>query len=101
MTRKTASRDNNDAKETHGDMWASGAAAPRLNEKPETYLDDVEDNVLIEAVQDTLGNAVVIPGPVHQQQILQVFELFGREGARRHKAKISREQNSGRSLQLS
>ena len=53
--------------------------ASRLNRKLETYLYDVEDNVLIEAVQDTLGHAVVIPGAVHQQQILQVFELFGRE----------------------
>lgn len=32
-----------------------------------TYLDDVQDNVLVEAVQDTLGDAVVIPGTVDQQ----------------------------------
>jgi len=63
----------------------------------ETYLYDVEHNVLVEAVQDTLGHAVVVPGAVHQQQILQVFELFGREGERREergeetqKAKINK-----------
>lgn len=45
----------------------------------ETYLNDVEDNVLVEAVQDTLGYTVVIPGSMDEQQILQVFELCGRE----------------------
>lgn len=45
----------------------------------EHYLDDVEDNVLVEAVQDTLGHTVVIPGSMDEQQILQVFELCGRE----------------------
>ena len=41
----------------------------------ETHLNDVEDNILVEAVQDTLGDAVVVPGSVDEQQILQVFEL--------------------------
>ena len=50
-----------------------------------TYLDDVQDNVLVEAIQDTLGYTVVIPGAVDQQKILQVFELCGREGRRRAK----------------
>lgn len=45
----------------------------------ETYLNDVEDNVLVEAVQDTFGYTVVIPGSMDKQQILQVFELCGRE----------------------
>lgn len=45
----------------------------------ETHLDDVEDNILVEAVQDTLGYTVVIPSSVDEQQILQVFELRGRE----------------------
>lgn len=44
-----------------------------------SYLNDVEDNILVEAVQDTLGYSVVIPGSVDKQQILQVFELCGRE----------------------
>lgn len=43
------------------------------------YLNDVQDNILVEAVQDTLGYTVVIPGPMDEQQILQVFELCGRE----------------------
>lgn len=41
----------------------------------ETHLDDVQDNILVEAVQDTLGYTVVVPGSVDEQQILQVFEL--------------------------
>ena len=45
----------------------------------ETHLDDIEDNILVEAVQDTLGYTVVIPGSMDEQQILQVFELCGRE----------------------
>lgn len=45
----------------------------------ESYLNDVEDDILVEAVQDTLGYAVVIPGSMDEQQILQVFELCGRE----------------------
>ena len=40
-----------------------------------TYLDDVEDDVLVEAVQDALGHAVVAPRPVHQQQVPQELEL--------------------------
>lgn len=45
---------------------------------PRTHLNDVQDDVLVEAVQDALGHAVVVPGSVDQQQILQVFELRGR-----------------------
>ena len=45
----------------------------------ESYLNNVEDNILVEAVQDTLGYTVVIPGSMDEQQILQVFELCGRE----------------------
>lgn len=44
-----------------------------------TYFNDVEDNILVKAVQDTLGYTVVIPGSMDEQQILQVFELCGRE----------------------
>lgn len=44
-----------------------------------TYFNDIEDNILVKAVQDTLGNTIVIPGSMDQQQILQVFELCGRE----------------------
>lgn len=44
-----------------------------------TYFNDVEDNILVKAVQDTLGYTVVIPGSMDKQQILQVFELCGRE----------------------
>lgn len=36
----------------------------------DTYLNDVEDNILVEAVQDTLGYTVVIPGSMDEQQIL-------------------------------
>lgn len=39
------------------------------------YLNDVEHNVLVEAVQDALGDSVVIPGTMNHQQILQIFEL--------------------------
>lgn len=44
-----------------------------------TYLNNVEYNVLVEAVQDAFGYTVVIPGSMDEQQILQVFELCGRE----------------------
>ena len=32
----------------------------------ETHLDDIEDNILVEAVQDTLGYTVVIPGSMDE-----------------------------------
>lgn len=67
------------------ELWLSGAglrlpgvelylsgAGPR---SPCGYLDDVEHDVLVEAVQDTLGDSIVIPGTVNHQQILQIFEL--------------------------
>lgn len=44
-----------------------------------TYLNDVENNVLVETVQDALGDTIVVPGSVDKQQILQVFELRWRE----------------------
>lgn len=47
-----------------------------------TYFNDVKDNILVEAVQDTLGYAVVIPGSVDKQKILQVFELWERKAKR-------------------
>lgn len=47
-----------------------------------TYFNDVEDNVLVEAVEDALGHTVVVPGSVDQQQILQVFELRGTDAHR-------------------
>lgn len=50
------------------------------------YLNDVEDDILVEAVQDTLGHAVVIPGSVDQQQILQVFELRRSKGIKTPKS---------------
>lgn len=31
------------------------------------YLDDVEHDVLVEAVQDTLGDSIVIPGTMNHQ----------------------------------
>lgn len=40
-----------------------------------SYLNNVQHNVLVEAIQDALGNAVVIPSTVNQQKILQVLEL--------------------------
>ena len=33
----------------------------------ETYLNDVENDVLVEAVQDALGYTVVIPGSVNKE----------------------------------
>lgn len=44
-----------------------------------TYFNDVKDNILVEAVQDTLGYTVVIPGSMDEQKILQVFELWERK----------------------
>lgn len=44
-------------------------------DKGKPDLDDVEHDVLVEAVQDTLGDSIVIPGTVNHQQILQIFEL--------------------------
>lgn len=46
-----------------------------------TYFNDVKDNILVEAVQDTLGYTVVIPGSMDEQKILQVFELCEREAS--------------------
>lgn len=43
-----------------------------------TYFNDVKDNILVEAVQDTLGYTVVIPGSMDEQKILQVLELCER-----------------------
>lgn len=40
-----------------------------------SYLNNVQHNVLVEAIQNALGNAVVIPSAVNQQKILQVLEL--------------------------
>lgn len=42
-----------------------------------TYFNDVEDDVLVEAVEDALGHTVVVPGSVDEQQILKVFKLHG------------------------
>lgn len=39
------------------------------------HLDDVENHVLVEAVQDALGHSVVAPGAVDQQQLLQEGKL--------------------------
>lgn len=39
------------------------------------HLDNVEDHVLVEAVQYALGHAVVAPGAVNQQELLQVGKL--------------------------
>lgn len=44
-----------------------------------SYLDDVEDDVLVETVEDALGDPVVAPRSVDQQQLLQVGELAIRE----------------------
>lgn len=44
-----------------------------------TYLNNVEDDILVETVQNTLGYTIVVPGSMDEQQILQVFELCGRE----------------------
>ncbi len=43
-----------------------------------SYLNNVKHNVLVEAIQDALGNTVVIPSAVNQQKILQVLELCER-----------------------
>lgn len=45
----------------------------------DTYFNDVKDNILVEAVQDTLGYTVVVPGSMDKQKILQVFELCERK----------------------
>jgi hypothetical protein len=42
---------------------------------PLPYLDDIEDHVLVEAVQDALGHPVVAPSPMNQEQLLQVGKL--------------------------
>lgn len=66
-------------------MWKNPTALhsdgtfARLSARGPPHLNDVEDNILVEAVQDTLGYAVVIPGSMDKQQILQVFELGGRK----------------------
>lgn len=39
------------------------------------YLNNIEDYVLVEAVQDALGDSVIVPGTVNHQQILQILEL--------------------------
>lgn len=44
-----------------------------------TYFNDVKDNVFVEAVQDTLGYTVVVPGSMDKQKILQIFELCERK----------------------
>lgn len=46
-----------------------------------TYFNDVKDNILVEAVQDTLGYTVVIPGSMDEQKILQVFKLCERKAS--------------------
>lgn len=40
-----------------------------------SYLDNVEDHILIETVEDALGDAVVAPRPVDQKEFLQIGEL--------------------------
>lgn len=48
---------------------------PLGRDAPAPYLDDVEDHILVETVQDTLGHPVVAPGSVDQKQLLQVGKL--------------------------
>lgn len=45
----------------------------------DTYFNDVKDDILVEAVQDTLGYTVVVPGSMDKQKILQIFELCERK----------------------
>lgn len=63
--------------------WKPQQEILALNNSPlytcEAYLNDVKDNILVEAVQDALGHTVVVPGSVDEQQILQVFKLCGRK----------------------
>lgn len=40
-----------------------------------SYLNNVEDHVLVEAVQYALGHPIVAPGAVNQQELLQVGKL--------------------------
>lgn len=75
--------------ETHG-KWGHGreedivqANGPALEEdlaRPtgidgEPELNDIQAHVLVEAVQDQLGDPGIIPGSVYQQQPLQIPEL--------------------------
>lgn len=46
------------------------------------HLNDVEDHVLVEAVQDALGDATVAPGAMNQQELLQVGKLRKRKEPR-------------------
>ena len=48
----------------------------------EPQLDDVEADVLVEAVEDHLGDAGVVPRAVHQEQAGQVAELGDRKVGR-------------------
>lgn len=48
----------------------------------EPQLDDVEADVLVEGVEDDLGDARVVPGPVDEQQPGQVAELSDGEVGR-------------------
>lgn len=43
---------------------------PSSREKALTYLDNVENHILVEAVQYALGHPVVAPGTVNQQELL-------------------------------
>lgn len=40
-----------------------------------SYLNNVQHNVFVEAVQDALSNSVVIPGTMDQQEVLQILKL--------------------------
>lgn len=42
-----------------------------------TYFNNVEDDVLVKAVEDALCHTVVVPGSMDKQQILKVFKLHG------------------------
>lgn len=39
------------------------------------YLNNIEDYILVEAVQNALGDSIVVPGTMDHQQILQILEL--------------------------
>lgn len=40
-----------------------------------SYLNNIQHNVFVEAVQDALSNSVVVPGTMDQQEVLQILEL--------------------------
>ena len=60
----------------HGDgpAFEDHLSGPAAERRP-PQLDGSEEHVLVEAVQDHLAQATVVPRPVYEQQALQEVEL--------------------------